>query len=34
MPRSPHFHDLRHTTATLLLKAGVPLATLQRILHR
>ena len=27
------FHDLRHTTATLLLKAGVPLATVQRILR-
>ena len=27
------FHDLRHSTATLLLKAGVPLATVQRILR-
>ena len=27
------FHDLRHSTATLLLKAGVPLATVQRVLR-
>jgi integrase-like protein len=27
------FHDLRHSTATLLLKAGVPLATVQKILR-
>jgi integrase len=27
------FHDLRHSTATLLLKAKVPLATVQRILR-
>ena len=33
LPRSLRFHDLRHTTATLLLKAGVPLATVQRILR-
>ena len=31
--RPLRFHDLRHTTATLLLKAGVPLATVQRILR-
>ena len=33
LPRPLRFHDLRHTTATLLLKAGVPLATVQRILR-
>jgi hypothetical protein len=33
LPRHVRFHDLRHTTATLLLKAGVPLATVQRILR-
>ncbi len=33
--RPLRFHDLRHTTATLLLEAGVPLAVVQRILrHR
>jgi len=32
IPRKLRFHDLRHTTATLLLKAGVPLAVVQRIL--
>ena len=31
-PRTIRFHDLRHTTATLLLKARVPLAVVQRIL--
>jgi len=31
--RNLRFHDLRHTTATLLLKAGVPLATVQKILR-
>jgi integrase len=31
--RPVRFHDLRHTTATLLLKAGVPFATVQRILR-
>ena len=31
-PRTTRFHDLRHTTATLLLKARVPLAVVQRIL--
>ncbi|NRD59717.1 tyrosine-type recombinase/integrase [Corallococcus exiguus] len=33
LPRPLRFHDLRHTTATLLLKAGVPVATVQRILR-
>jgi hypothetical protein len=33
IPRHVRFHDLRHTTATLLLKAGVPIATVQRILR-
>ena len=33
IPRRIRFHDIRHTTATLLLKAGVPLATVQRILR-
>ncbi|SEN14859.1 Phage integrase family protein [Stigmatella aurantiaca] len=33
LPRPLRFHDLRHTTATLLLKAGVPLTTVQRILR-
>ena len=33
LPRPVRFHALRHTTATLLLKAGVPLATVQRILR-
>jgi hypothetical protein len=32
-PRKLRLHDLRHSTATLLLKAGVPLATVQRILR-
>jgi len=31
--RKLRFHDLRHTTATLLLKAKVPLAIVQRILR-
>ena len=31
-PRAIRFHDLRHTTVTLLLKARVPLAVVQRIL--
>lgn len=33
MPRPIRFHDLRHTTATLLSKADVSLATVQRILR-
>ncbi|MBX7096454.1 MAG: site-specific integrase [Myxococcaceae bacterium] len=33
IPRPVRFHDLRHTTATLLLKAEVPLATVQRVLR-
>jgi len=33
--RPVRFHDLRHTTATLLLRAGVPMASVQKILrHR
>lgn len=31
--RPLRFHDLRHTTATLLLQAGVPLTVVQRILR-
>ncbi|GMU58941.1 MAG: hypothetical protein AMXMBFR34_07040 [Myxococcaceae bacterium] len=35
IPRPMRFHDLRHTTATLLLRAGVDLHRVQRILrHR
>ncbi len=33
LPRHVRFHDLRHTMATLLLKIGVPLVTVQRILR-
>ena len=33
IPRHARFHDLRHTAATLLLKAGVPLAGVQKILR-
>jgi integrase len=33
VPRHVRWHDTRHTTATLLLKAGVPLATVQKILR-
>ncbi len=33
VPRPLRFHDLRHTAATLLLKAGVPAATVQRLLR-
>jgi len=31
--RRLRFHDLRHTTATLLLRAGVPLVAVQRVLR-
>ena len=31
--RPVRFHDLRHTTATLLLRAGVPLVAVQRVLR-
>jgi integrase len=34
LPRHVRFHDLRHTTATLLLKMGVPLVTVQRTVYR
>jgi integrase len=33
IPRHVRLHDLRHTAATLLLKAGVPLQFVQRILR-
>ncbi len=33
IPRKVRFHDTRHTTATLLLKKGVPLATVQKLLR-
>lgn len=33
IPRDMVFHDLRHTTATLLIRAGVPLAHVQRIMR-
>jgi integrase len=33
LPRKMRFHDLRHTTATLLLRAGVDLHRVQRILR-
>src|SRR5262249_54547879 len=33
LPRPMRFHDLRHTTATLLLRAGVPAHQVQRILR-
>ncbi len=31
--RLVRFHDLRHTTATLLLRAGVPLVAVQKVLR-
>ncbi len=35
LPRPTRFHDLRHTTATLLLRAGVDPSRVQRVLrHR
>jgi integrase len=33
IPRPMRFHDVRHTTATLLLKAGVPIQHVQRVLR-
>ncbi len=33
IPRPMRFHDIRHTTATLLLKAGAPIQHVQRILR-
>ena len=33
IPRRTRFHDLRHTTATLLLREGVPMAFVQKILR-
>lgn len=33
VPRHVRFHDLRHTTATLLLKKKVPLATVQKLMR-
>jgi integrase len=33
IPRHVRFHDLRHTTATLLLKEGVPLAVVQKVMR-
>lgn len=33
IPKRTRFHDLRHTTATLLLKEGVPMAVVQKILR-
>src|SRR5262249_49923286 len=33
IPRHVRFHDCRHTTATLLLKEGVPLAVVQKVLR-
>jgi integrase len=32
-PRNLRFHDLRHTAATLLLKAGVPIAVVQLLMR-
>ena len=33
IPKPPRFHDLRHSTATLLLRAGVDHHRVQRILR-
>jgi integrase len=33
LPKRTRFHDLRHTTATLLLKEGVSMAVVQKILR-
>lgn len=33
IPRAVRLHDMRHTTATILLRAGVPLHHVQRILR-
>lgn len=33
LPRKMKFHELRHSTATLLLRMGVPMAVVQRILR-
>ena len=33
IPKRTRFHDLRHTTATLLLKEGVPMGVVQKILR-
>ncbi len=33
VPRNMRFHDLRHTTATLLLRAGTPMQHVQRVLR-
>ena len=33
LPRRVRFHDVRHTTATLLLKAGATLAVVQRVMR-
>jgi hypothetical protein len=33
LPKRTRFHDLRHTTATLLLKEGVPMGVVQKILR-
>lgn len=33
IPRAMRFHDLRHTTGTLLIRAGVPLPHIRRIMR-
>jgi integrase len=33
LPRRMKFHELRHSTATLLLRMGVPMAVVQRVLR-